>query len=70
MPVSTLIVTVTVFLVLVGVIFHTAYDLGRAKERIDHEQQKSKAVEKTRRLRADLDDDPDVVGRLHDTFKR
>ena len=69
MPVSSLIVAVSVFLVLIGVIFHTAYDLGRAKERIDHDQQKSKGFVQARRLRDGLGD-PAVVKRLRDAFKR
>ena len=69
MPVSSLIVAVSVFLVLIGVIFHTAYDLGRAKERIDHDQQKSKGLVQARRLRDGLGD-PAVVKRLRDAFKR
>ena len=69
MPVSTLIAAVIVFLVLIGVIFHTAYDLGRAKEKNEYEKQKSNAAAQARRIRSRLGD-PDVVGRLHDTFKR
>lgn len=69
MPVSTLIVVVSVFLVLVGVIFHTAYDLGRAREKIEYEKQKSNGTAEVRRLRTGLDD-PAVVERLHGTFKR
>ncbi len=69
MPVSTLIVTVFVFLVFIGVIFHTAYDLGRTKEKIDHEQQKSKGLVQARRFRDGLGD-PDITKRLHDAFKR
>ena len=68
MPVSTLIVAVIVFLVLVGVIFHTAYDLGRAKEKNEYEKQKSNAAARVRLFRARLDDS--AVKRLHDTFKR
>lgn len=69
MPFSTLIVAVIVFSVLVGTIFHTAYDLGRAKERIEYEKQKSNASVQARRLRIRLDD-PVVVERLHNRFKR
>ena len=69
MPVSTLIVVVMIFLVLIGVIFHTAYDLGRAKEKIDYEQQKAKGMEQARKLRSRLAC-PSVVERLHDRFKR
>ena len=69
MPVSTLIMAVVVFSVLVGVIFRTAYDLGRAKERNEYEKKKADAVFQARRLRNCLDD-PAVVERLHDTFKR
>ena len=69
MPFSTLVVAVIVFLVLVGVIFRTAYDLGRLKEKNEYEKQKSKASAQARQLRLHLDD-PDVVRRLHDTFKR
>ena len=69
MPFSTLIVAVIVFSVLVCTIFHTAYDLGRAKERIEYEKQKSNASVQARRLRARLVDSG-VVKQLHDTFKR
>ena len=69
MPVSTLIVAVIVFLVLIGVIFHTAYDLGRAKEKLDYEKQKAKSSIQANRLRTRLADSA-VVKQLHDTFKR
>lgn len=69
MPVSTLIVVVCVFLVLVGVIFHTAYELGREKEKTEYEKQKSNGTAEARRLRTGLDD-PAVIKRLHSTFKR
>lgn len=69
MPVSTLIVTAVVFSVLVGVIFHTAYDLGRTKEKIEYEKQKSDSLFQARLLRNSLDD-PAVIKRLHDTFRR
>ena len=69
MPVSTLLVVVIVCLVLVGMIFHAAYDLGREKEKTEHEMQKSNASAQARRLRTRLDD-PAVVERLHNVFKR
>lgn len=69
MPISTLIMVVIVLLVLIGVIFHTAYDLGRAKEKIEREIQKESASTQARRLRTRLAD-PAVVKQLHDTFKR
>lgn len=46
-----------------------AYKFGRAQEKIDHEQEKSKTLAYIRSLRCRLDDS-DVVKRLHDTFKR
>lgn len=69
MPVSTLIVVVLIGIGLIAMIFYTAYDLGRAKEKLEHEKQKSEASAQARLVRGALDD-PDVVKRLHDTFKR
>ncbi|MBO4521153.1 MAG: hypothetical protein J5787_08120 [Alphaproteobacteria bacterium] len=69
MPVSTLIFAGIIGVSLIAVIFYTAYDLGRAKEKIEHERQKSNATAQARLLRTCLDD-PAVVRRLHDTFKR
>ncbi|MBR1944856.1 MAG: hypothetical protein IJ846_00990 [Alphaproteobacteria bacterium] len=70
MPVSTLILIVMIGIGLIVAIFCTAYDLGRTKEKLEYEKQKSNASAQARLLRGRLDDDPDVVKRLHDTFKR
>lgn len=70
MPVSTLILIVMIGIGLIAAIFCTAYDLGRIKEKLEYEKQKSNALAQARLLRGRLDDDPDVVKRLHDTFKR
>ena len=69
MPISTLILITVIGISLFAVIFYTAYDLGRAKEKIEYEKQKSNASAQARLLRIRLDD-PAVVERLHDTFKR
>ncbi len=54
---------------LVGLLSFFAYKFGRAKEKLDHEEEKSKTLAYIRALRQNLDD-CDVVKRLHDTFKR
>ena len=69
MPVSTLMLVSIVGIGFIAVIFYTAYDLGRAKEKIEHEKQKSSASAQARQLRNCLND-PAVIERLHDTFKR
>ena len=69
MPISTLILTGIIGISLISIIFYTAYDLGRAKEKLEHEKQKSNALAQARLLRTRLNDFA-VVKRLHDTFKR
>lgn len=69
MPLSTLIFAGGICAGLIAAIFYTAYDLGRAKEKTEYEKKKSKAAVQARLLRTRLGD-PDVVERLHDTFKR
>ena len=51
------------------VVFFTAYGLGRAKEKNKYEKQKSKTLLQAHMLRNSLDD-PDVVRRLHNVFRR
>ena len=46
-----------------------AFHLGRAREKIDHEKQKSNSLAQARLLRARLDN-PDVAEQLRRTFKR
>ena len=69
MPVSTLILTGIIGISLIAVLFYTAYDLGRAKEKLEYEKRKTNMLAQVRQLRTRLDD-PDVVNRLHDRFKR
>lgn len=69
MTVSTFVVVLIIVLSLALVLFFTAYDLGRAKERNEYENQKEKTLLQVRQLRNSLDD-PDVVERLHNAFKR
>ena len=69
MPISTFIVVGIVVVSLISIVFYTAYDLGRTKERMEYEQRKSKATAQARFYRTRLDDS-DIVKRLHDKFKR
>lgn len=46
-----------------------SYMLGRKAEKNEDFEEKKKTMAEVRRLRASLDD-PAVVKRLHDTFKR
>lgn len=54
---------------LIGAVGVLSYNLGRKAEKNADFEKKKKTMAEVRRLRACLDD-PDVVERLHDTFKR
>ncbi len=55
--------------VLIATVGWLSYNLGRGKEQNASFEEKKKTVAEVRRLRASLDD-PAVVERLHDRFKR
>ncbi len=54
---------------LIGAVGILSYNLGKKAEKNEDFEEKKKTIAEVRRLRASLDD-PDVVKRLHDTFKR
>ena len=54
---------------LIGSVGTLSYMLGRKAEKNEDFEEKKKTMEEVRRLRTSLND-PDVVNRLHDTFKR
>lgn len=54
---------------LIGAVGILSYNLGKKAEKNEDFEEKKKTMEEVRRLRTSLND-PDVVKRLHDTFKR
>lgn len=54
---------------LIGAVGILSYNLGKKVEKNEDFEEKKKTMAEVRRLRASLDD-PAVVKRLHDTFKR
>lgn len=54
---------------LIGAVGTLSYNLGRKAEKNADFEKKEKTMAEVRRLRASLDD-PDVVDRLHNRFKR
>ncbi len=54
---------------LIGVVGTLSYNLGRKAEKNADFEKKKKTMAEVRRLRASLND-PDVVERLHERFKR
>lgn len=54
---------------LIGSVGTLSYMLGRKAEKNEDFEEKKKTMAEVRRLRTSLND-PDVVKRLHDTFKR